>query len=570
MYFLARSLTDTICSHHWLLSSTTDIAAAVRDDRSIAVALSCAAQIFDHHDTRRQDDNVEAGAVTSLTFAMRHMVVKIKELRDPLGSTLEAKTAMIAAAAGISALEMVTTRCSEGALDRGLGRIDNDCLSTMLGVLNIFATGDTQSLIVRQFLLKNATKVLLRISMTTSDPISTENELRSFSSNLVRIMQSEIPVAASADCATILANLSTDPLNREPMIHVTGLLDCLMILIQSDVSERCTNEASRVLHNLSLSERNCTVMEHNEDLQRTLLIKIIAQPGPSTQSNMIKTLKNIVCSADKQIVCANYRNRRFLVDAVIVGLQDGTCTDDLCRSCLDILQHVLSADAAAARSINRPDLMLTVSKVALDEANAHLATPTNVLSVLSELAENFIFEQGRSSNNILSNLVQLSKAHNQHHTRLMTAEVLNRISRASANKSIIATQSESQGVFLCLASFALSTTDDAMSTNALNAICNMAGAEDFMIRGIICRDRNILHLLLGIVSQGLIVCDDAYVACLKAISCLAMHAPNRKLLSKCRCLVPALVKFAANTTCSETKETAIAAIVGVSKTAFLV
>ena len=239
---------------------SSDIALAINADHGIAVVLSATAQAFDHHTADVHDDNIEAGAIMSLLHALDHVSRKIRVSQSPLGSTNESLL-LAAAAAGISALEMTTTRCSSEVLNQFVRDNCNELLPTLANLLTIFEASENQSSVVRRLLLQKTTNSLAVASSTNLIEEETEIDSQAIHqccSALTFTLQNEGPGQIRSNCVAILLNFSRSTEQVRDTMLSTDLLDTLIWLIRSDAlctSRRIESEAMSTLHNLSVASR---------------------------------------------------------------------------------------------------------------------------------------------------------------------------------------------------------------------------------------------------------------------------------------------------------------------------
>ena len=269
----------------------SDIASAIRQDHGIAVVLSATAQAFDHHTTNVHDSDIGSGIIMSLLHALDHVCRKIRVSQSPLGSSNEAKTLLIAAAAAVSTLEMITSRCSSEVLGQFVQRNCNDLFLSLANLLTIFAAGDNQSSVVRKLLLQKITNTLAALAASSTNLTDTEIDpqvIFQCCSALSVVLQNEGAGQARSNCIAVLLNFSrsTDQV-RGNMLLSTGLFDTLISLIRLDsavwTSRRIEEDAMSILHNLSASAGNSICMASNEEFQ-LLLVDLMTE---STSSSFI-------------------------------------------------------------------------------------------------------------------------------------------------------------------------------------------------------------------------------------------------------------------------------------------
>ena len=192
---------------------SSDIASAIRQDHGIAVVLSTTAQAFDHHTVNVHDSNIEIGAITSLLHALDHVSRKIRVSQSPLGSTNEAKTLLIAAAAAVSALEMTTTRCSNEVLEHFVRRNCNDLLPSLASSLTIFSAGDSESPVVRRCLLQKITNTIaVTFSVNLTDIEIHPQAVNQCCSALTIALQNEGPGQIRRNCIAVLLTSPVAPI----------------------------------------------------------------------------------------------------------------------------------------------------------------------------------------------------------------------------------------------------------------------------------------------------------------------------------------------------------------------
>ena len=203
--------------------------------------------------------------------------------QSPLGSTNEAKTLLIAAAAAVGALEMITTRCSREVLQHFVRRNCNDLLPSLASSLTIFSAGDSESSIVRNVLLQKTAKITAVTSSITDIDVHPQ-AVNQCCSALTIALQNEGPGQIRRNCIAVLLNYSssTDQI-RGYMLSSAGLLDTLISLLRSDAfvrTSRCIEEEiMSILLNLSaISRGDC--MASNEELQ-LLLIDLMTESSSS-------------------------------------------------------------------------------------------------------------------------------------------------------------------------------------------------------------------------------------------------------------------------------------------------
>lgn len=322
---------------------SSDIASAIRQDHGIAVVLSATAQAFDHHTAYVHDSNIGTGAITSLLHALDHVSRKIRVSQSPLGSTNEAKTLLIAAAAAVSALEMITTRCSSEVLEHFVRRNCNDLLPSLASSLTIFSAGDSESSVVRRCLLQKTTNTIA----VTSNANLTDIEIHPQAVNqccsaLTIALQNEGPGQIRRNCIAVLLNFSssTDQVCGN-MLLSTGLLDTLISLLRSDAfacTSRCIEEETMsILLNLSVSRGDS--MASNEELQLLLIDLMTAK---SSSSFVISTaaliLQNIFRSLEEPtLFCSD----DGIITALVAGIDNGSGGIMGQMACVGLLEHFL-------------------------------------------------------------------------------------------------------------------------------------------------------------------------------------------------------------------------------------
>ena len=561
-------LTIQVLSPHYLFFYSTlssDIASAIRQDHGIAVVLSATAQAFDHHTANVHDGNIGLGAIPSLLHALDHVSRKIRVSQSPLGSTNEAKTLLIAAAAAVSALEMSTTRCSNEVLEYFVRRNCNDLLPSLASLLTIFSAADSESSVVQHVLLQKTTNTIAAMSSANLSDIEIHPQaVNQCCSALIIALQNEGPGLIRRNCIAVLLNFSrsTDQA-RDNMLLSTGLLDTLISLIRSDAIE-CTsrgleNEIVSILLNLSVSGGDN--MARNEDLQ-LLLIDLMTE---SSSSFIISTaaliLQNVFQSLENPTLFCSDDD---LVTALVGGIDGGGTMGQM--TCVRLLERFLQNAIISKESTNQVDLVAAVSSLALEEektSNQHLGVSTGASHLLPILSQSFLFDGSSSSKKILNNLIDLSRSD---YSSRHAAEAFLNLSRIPVNKGFLASCADNS-LFSCLTSFALRDNTAHMTLETIYNLCNCSEGQRYAIRS----DNRVSTLLLDIISGTIEVSDAAYAYSVKAIKCLASHPPNQKRLAKYRYVVPTLIALAARSPCSpDTKEAAIEAIVLLSRTAILV
>ena len=319
-----------------------DIASAIRQDHGIAVVLSATAQAFDHHTANVHDSNIGTGAITSLLHALDHVSRKVRVSQSPLGSTNEAKTLLIAAAAGVSALEMTTTRCSSEVLEHFVRCNCNDLLPSLASSLSIFSAGDSESPVVRRCLLQKITNTIaVTFSVNLTDIEIHPQAVHQCCSALTIALQNEGPGQIRRNCIAVLLNFSssTDQV-RDNVLLSAGLLDTLISLLRSDAfacTSRCIKkETMSILLNLSVSRGDS--MASNEELQ-LLLIDLMTK---SSSSFIISTaaliLHNLFRSLEKPTLFCSDDD---IINALVAGIDNGSGDIMGQMACVGLLERFL-------------------------------------------------------------------------------------------------------------------------------------------------------------------------------------------------------------------------------------
>jgi len=384
---------------------SSDIALAINADHGIAVVLSATAQAFDHHTADVHDDNIEAGAIMSLLHALDHVSRKIRVSQSPLGSTNEASLLLAAAAAGISALEMTTTRCSSEVLNQFVRDNCNELLPTLANLLTIFEASENQSSVVRRLLLQKTTNSLAVASSTNLIEEETEIDSQAIHqccSALTFTLQNEGPGQIRSNCVAILLNFSRSTEQVRDTMLSTDLLDTLIWLIRSDAlctSRRIESEAMSTLHNLSESRGNS--MASSEDLQ---LLLIDLMTGESSSSSIISAasliLQNMFRSSQKPtLLCSNDE----LVNALVVGLQNesGGITGQL--ACVGLINRFLKTADIPETNFNRADLVsavfsLLVALLREEKSSSSQSLALETIYNLCQCTEGACYAIGRDKN----------------------------------------------------------------------------------------------------------------------------------------------------------------------------
>ena len=264
--------------------------------------------------------------------------------QSPLGSTNEAKTLLIAAAAAVGALEMITTRCSREELQHFVRRNCNDLFPSLASSLTIFSAGDSESSVVRNVLLQKNSNI---IAVTSSANNLTDIDIHPQAVNqccsaLTIALQNEGPGQIRRNCIAVLLNFSssTDQI-RGNMLLSTGLLATLISLLRSDAfvcTPRCIEEEiMSILLNLSAVSRGNS-MASNEELQ-LLLIDLMTESSSSfiistaalILQNMFRSLETptLFCSDDD------------IINALVVGIENGSDGIMGQMACVGLLERFL-------------------------------------------------------------------------------------------------------------------------------------------------------------------------------------------------------------------------------------
>jgi hypothetical protein len=304
---------------------------AIQQDHGIAVALSTCAQAFDHHKREVHDSNIEAGAIISLLHALDHVTRKIKVSQSPLGSTNEAKTLMIAAAAGISGLEMIITRCSSEALEQCVRRNSNDLFPSLTSLLTIFSAGDNQSSVVRHLLLKNTLNSLNAVSRVSLAEIEIDlAAIKYCCTALIATLQCESPGLVRSNCVSVLANLSRTDKFRHAMSTSTGLLDTLVVLIRPDdrrvVDTVCENALQAIYNLCDCTEGKASAIICSDSNVSSLLLGILSgtiEASDVAYAYCVRAIKCLASHPPNQKHLAKYRS---IVPTLIALAAKGPCS----------------------------------------------------------------------------------------------------------------------------------------------------------------------------------------------------------------------------------------------------
>ena len=318
-----------------------DIASAIQQDHGIAVALSTCAQAFDHHKREVHDSNIEAGAIISLLHALDHVTRKIKVSQSPLGSTNEAKTLMIAAAAGMSGLEMIITRCSSEALEQCVRRHGNDLFPSLASLLSIFAAGDNQSSVVRHLLLKNTSNSLNAVSRVSLAEIEIDlPAIKHCCTALIGTLQCEGPGLVRSNCVSVLANLSRTDKVRDAMSTSTGLLDTLVFLIRPDdrrVDTVCENALQAIYNLCHCTEGRAPAIICSDNNVSNLLLGILLGTIEASDVAYAYCVRVIKCLASHPLNQKHLAKYRSIVPTLIALAAKGPCSSDTKEAAIEAI-----------------------------------------------------------------------------------------------------------------------------------------------------------------------------------------------------------------------------------------
>ena len=263
--------------------------------------------------------------------------------QSPLGSTNEATTLLIAAAAAVGALEMITTRCSREVLQHFVRRNCNDLLPSLASSLTIFSAGDSESSVVRSVLLQKTTNIIAVASSANNltDIDIHPQAVNQCCSALTIALQNEGPGQIRRDCIAVLLNFSSsNDQMRDNMLFSTGLLDTLISLLRSDASvctSRCIKEEiMSILLNLSVSRGNS--MASNEELQLVLIDLMTDSSSSFIISTAALILQNMFRSLEKPIV---FCSDDGIINALVAGIENGPGGIMGQMACVGLLERFL-------------------------------------------------------------------------------------------------------------------------------------------------------------------------------------------------------------------------------------